>query len=127
MGHSEAEVRAWADRRGGMLEQLWRVVPILPTDYDDYGGRVERWGDPAEPDADCSCGCKYARFLERSGDWLVCCSPASPRFGLLTWEHQAGRGCFEPRPADEDDRDDDGDLDDYRLAELLGSNDLPVE
>jgi hypothetical protein len=33
MAHTEAEVRAWADRRDDMLQRLWRVVPILPTDY----------------------------------------------------------------------------------------------
>jgi hypothetical protein len=28
-------------------------------------------------------------------DWGVCTNPRGPRKGLLTWEHQAGYGCFE--------------------------------
>lgn len=101
MRHTEAEVRAWADRRDDMLQWLWRVVPILPTDYDTYGGRAVRWEDPDAIDADCSSGCRHARFLEGSGDWLVCLSPSSPRFGFLTWEHQAGRYCFEPEDTED--------------------------
>lgn len=41
---------------------------------------------------DCSCGCRFFENLQNSGDWGVCLSPASPRAGLLTWEHM---GCFE--------------------------------
>lgn len=102
MTHTEAEVRAWADRRDDMLQRLWRVVPILPTDYDDYGGEAARWDHPRAIDADCSSGCRFARFLEGSGDWLVCLNPDAPRFGLLTWEHQAGRFCFVPEQAEGD-------------------------
>lgn len=73
-------------------DPLWSVVKILPTDYAGYGGEV-----PEEKKAgDCSSGCRWAAYLEQSGDWLVCTKPRSPRFGLLTWEHQAGGdGCFE--------------------------------
>lgn len=101
MAHTEAEVRAWADRRDDMLQRLWRVVPVLPTDYDGYGGAVERWGDAHQSDADCSSGCRFARFLDGSGDWLVCLNPDAARFGLLTWEHQAGRGCFVPEESED--------------------------
>lgn len=75
---------------------LWTILTRLPTDYTDYGGEVERWADNgAYPD--CSCGCKYFLPLEGdlSSDWGVCGNPSSPRAGLLTWEHQTGRGCFE--------------------------------
>lgn len=87
-------------------DPLWSVVNVLPTDYAGYGGEV-----PEEEKAgDCSCGCRWAAYLEQSGDWLVCTKPRwaqlphrsrawlsqfSPRLGELTWEHQAGHGCFE--------------------------------
>jgi hypothetical protein len=76
-------------------DPLWKALTVLDTDYSDYGGRVVRWQDPDEPDGDCSSGCRWARYLDGSGDWLVCNKPDGPRFGMLTWEHQAGRGCFE--------------------------------
>lgn len=72
-------------------DPFWRKVTTLPTDYVGYGGQV-----PEETKADdCSVGCRWARYLEGDGDWLVCANPDGPRLGLLTWEHQAGRGCFE--------------------------------
>jgi hypothetical protein len=75
---------------------LFERRTILPTDYADYGGKIERWkGDG--PHGDCSCGCRWARWLAGGlgGDWCVCARPDGPRFGLLTFEHQAGHGCFE--------------------------------
>jgi hypothetical protein len=81
---------------------LWAFLTRLKSDYSDYGGEVERWADPNENDADCSSGCRFACYLEGSGDWLVCANPASPRAGLLTWEHQAGRGCWVPEPDEEE-------------------------
>ena len=80
---------------------LWQVVRVLPTDYSDYGGMVERWADETLDYPDCSSGCKYWRplhDLERDsadGDWGVCLNKNSLRAGLLTWEHQTGRDCFE--------------------------------
>lgn len=68
---------------------------VLPTDYTEYGGTVERWrGEP--PHGDCSTGCIWARWLEGDlgSDWCVCARPDGPRFGLLTFEHQAGK-CFQ--------------------------------
>lgn len=74
----------------------WNIVKRLPTDYTDYGGEVERWAD-GDNYPDCSCGCKW--FLPLDGDlgydWGVCGNPNAPRAGLLTFEHQTGRGCFE--------------------------------
>jgi hypothetical protein len=35
-------------------DHLWQVVQILPTDYADYGGSVERWADSTENYPDCS-------------------------------------------------------------------------
>lgn len=82
------------------------MVLVLPTDYQDYGGTIERWADDRLAYPDCSGGCIHFRplFTEQSPffdfDWGVCASPTSPRAGLLTFEHQAGVGCYEA-PADE--------------------------
>ena len=77
---------------------LWGVVRRLPTDYSDFGGDVVRWAD-GDNYPDCSSGCRWARWLKGAlgSDWCVCANPASPRAGLLTFEHQAGRGCFEAK------------------------------
>lgn len=76
---------------------LFKCLRVLPTDYDSYGGEVERWKDPGLAYPDCSCGCRH--FLPLAGalgsDWGVCSRKDSPRAGFLTWEHQAGFGCFE--------------------------------
>lgn len=76
---------------------LWKVVKSLPTDYKEYGGKVERWEQNDKSYPDCSCGCKH--FVVLNGklgtDWGVCAKPNSPRAGLLTWEHQTGVDCFE--------------------------------
>jgi hypothetical protein len=79
---------------------LFERRTILPTDYADYGGKIVRWQmDDDDPHADCSCGCMWARWLRGplGGDWCVCAKPDGPRFGLLTFEHQAGHGCFEAK------------------------------
>ena len=77
-------------------EKLFGILKRLPTDYSDYGGEVERWADGNDY-PDCSCGCKW--FLPLDGelgwDWGVCAKIGAPRAGLLTFEHQTGRGCFE--------------------------------
>jgi hypothetical protein len=71
-------------------------VKVLPSDYTDYGGEVVRWADRQDY-PDCSCGCKW--FLPLDGelgfDYGVCANKKSPRLGLLTFEHQTGKGCFE--------------------------------
>jgi len=74
-------------------DPLWSVVKVLASDYSDYGGRVERGADDFLPYPDCSEGCRYWRALDNS--WGVCANPGAPRAGLLTWEHQAGFGCFD--------------------------------
>lgn len=70
---------------------LWTLCRKLPPDFTPYG---ERDRATAEPSADCSCGCRH--FIPLAGklgnDWGVCANPASPRGGLLTFEHQ---GCPE--------------------------------
>lgn len=75
---------------------LKRVVRAIPSDYTDYGGEVVRWSDGQAAYPDCSCGCVWAEWLEGvlGMDWCVCTNPDSPRAGLLTFEHQAGFGCF---------------------------------
>lgn len=70
----------------------WSIIKVLPTDYKDYGGEVERWAD-GDDYPDCSCGCKWFQSLDE--DWGVCVKPGAPRAGLLTWEHQAGKDCYE--------------------------------
>lgn len=87
-------------------DRLHAIKPILPTDYTDYGGEVERWADNELGYPDCSHGCRWALWVEMpdgsKGDWLVCTNPTAPRKGLLTWEHQAGFECYE----DEDELSD---------------------
>jgi hypothetical protein len=74
-------------------EHLFQIAQMLPTDYQPYGqlGR-ESFGD-------CSCGCRWYHVLagRLGSDWGICANPASPRSGLLTFEHQ---GCsrFEDDP-----------------------------
>lgn len=106
-------VRA-ARRTYGRLGLVGKLVPInhkhllslvkrLPQDW-------EPWGAVKEEDVggyiDCSHGCRWYAELDGDlgGDWGVCCSPVSHRCGLLTFEHQAGYGCFEHG----DDTDEDG-------------------
>ena len=76
---------------------LFACLRVLPTDYDAYGGEVKRWSDPDVDYPDCSRGCKFFVPLadELRYDWGVCSKSGAPRAGLLTWEHQAGFGCFE--------------------------------
>ena len=83
-------------------ELLLSITKRLPTDYTDYGGKVERWQHPEEFYPDCSSGCRHYRRLTsgleegvEDADWGVCTNPRSPRAGLLTFEHQAGQGCYE--------------------------------
>lgn len=80
-----------------MEKNLSRSLKKLPTDYSDYGGDIKRWQDPEQDYPDCSRGCKFFAPLAEpfSSDWGVCANPEGPRAGLLTWEHQAGFGCFE--------------------------------
>jgi hypothetical protein len=78
----------------------WQVLKILPTDYLDHGGKIERWKLIELDYPDCSYGCKWWAPLYNKtydgvdGDWGVCTNPSGPRAGLLTWEHQAGFNCF---------------------------------
>lgn len=72
---------------------LWKIVKILPTDYKDYGGEIDRWADNKEAYPDCASGCRHWWALD--ADWGVCRNPRSARAGLLTWEHQAGHQCWE--------------------------------
>jgi len=78
---------------------LLSIVPRLPTDYSDYGGEVVRWAEDDAAYPDCSCGCLWAAWLSGTlgGDWCVCTNPQAPRRGLLTFEHQTGKDCFEPK------------------------------
>jgi hypothetical protein len=75
-------------------------LKVLPTDYFEYGGQVERWKDKTRDYPDCSFGCKH--FVKNSenrdslgNNWGTCANPKSPRNGLLTLDHMAGYGCFE--------------------------------
>ena len=68
-------------------DELWAICKKLPTDFEPYGTRSRQIGGP-----DCSCGCSWYHTLIGGArlDWGVCVNPASPRAGLLTFEHQ---GC----------------------------------
>ena len=37
----------------------WDILKILPSDYTEYGGEIERWTDVTLGYPDCSCGCKW--------------------------------------------------------------------
>jgi hypothetical protein len=89
-------------------QALLAICRRLPTDYTDYGGTVERWADDEVAYPDCSCGCRWAEWLLKplGFDWCVCTNPASPRAGLLTFEHMAGVDCFEDDPAAAENDDD---------------------
>jgi hypothetical protein len=67
-------------------EQLWQIAIKLPTDYEPYG-QMKR-----DALGNCSGSCRWFHKLAglRGQDWGVCANPASPRAGLLTFEHQ---GC----------------------------------
>jgi len=80
-----------------MHTDLLDAVTCLPTDYTPWGA-VERWSDANAHYPDCSSGCKHACALqgELGYDWVVCTNIKSARFGKLTFEHQAGVGCYEP-------------------------------
>lgn len=86
------------------MANLFEVLKILPTDYAEYGGEVKRWESSELNYPDCSCGCAFFVTLERphSSDWGVCAKKGAPRAGMLTWEHQAGFGCFEPEEENDD-------------------------
>lgn len=75
-----------------MIKIDWASVKRLPTDYSDYGGDVKRWENPNEDYPDCASGCRW--WIPLDSDWGVCNNSNSPRAGLLTFEHQAGKGCF---------------------------------
>jgi len=70
--------------------RLHRVVKKLPSDFTPYGREVR------DGKNDCSCGCRYYYTMAPplQQDWGVCVNPASPRAGMLTFEHQ-GCGRFE--------------------------------
>jgi hypothetical protein len=80
-------------------EHLLRILVSRPTDYMEYGGEIDRWASEDEAYPDCSGGCIWAAWLsgELGSDWCVCTKPDAPRTGLLTFEHQAGKGCFEAK------------------------------
>jgi len=69
-------------------EHLLQITKALPTDVVPWGQtEVGTYGD-------CSCGCRWYHVLagRLGSDWGICANPASPRSGLLTFEHQ---GCPE--------------------------------
>ena len=77
-------------------ERLYAIRTVLPTDYAWHGGGVERWSNPDVDYPDCGTGCAYAIPVQGKlgSDWVVCGNEKGPRYGLLTFEHQAGFGCF---------------------------------
>ncbi|NBW57713.1 hypothetical protein EBR43_08010 [bacterium] len=77
-------------------DKLIEKTVRLNSDYHPFG-ELDRWKNEEENYPDCSMGCKHYRTLqgELGADWGVCVKITSPRFGLLTFEHQAGKDCFE--------------------------------
>jgi hypothetical protein len=82
------------------INLLYDLCKKLDTDYAEHGGRISRDLDPDYDYYDCSCGCKFFIPLHNETykgpdfDFGVCSNPKSKRCGLLTFEHQAGYGCF---------------------------------
>ena len=80
---------------------LFDACKILHSDYIEYGGKIQKYLDRDYDYADCSCGCKFFKPLHDKEsnsedlDFGVCINKKSNRYGLLTFEHQAGYGCFE--------------------------------
>jgi len=81
-----------SDLHNLLIERVTR----LESDYQPFG-KVERWEKEDEEYPDCSMGCKHYKTLsgELGADWGVCVNPNSRRFAFLTFEHQAGKDCFE--------------------------------
>jgi hypothetical protein len=94
----------WARQPDTRHAALAMACRILPTDYHFFGGDVVRWRSENAVHADCSGGCRWWHPLHDpdsgwgDGDWGVCGNPRSRRCGMLTFEHQAGFGCFECEP-----------------------------
>lgn len=98
-------------------EALVEIVKKLPSDFEPWGvrSREDHYG------GDCSSGCRWYVRLEPSLqlDWGICRNPASPRCGLLTFEHQGCRQ-FEVEEGHERDDDDPGpDNKNRRSAEVI--------
>ena len=68
---------------------LLEVMRRLPSDFAPWGERSRE----TDFGPDCSGGCRWYVRLEPGlqFDWGVCRNPASPRCGLLTFEHQGCR------------------------------------
>jgi hypothetical protein len=83
---------------------LFEACKPLHSDYLEFGGKIKRFVDPDYDYLDCSCGCIYFQRLHDSEnndydlDFGVCLNKKSNRQGLLTFEHQAGYGCFQAEP-----------------------------
>lgn len=83
------------------MNKLLDACKILDSDYSDFGGKIERFRGSSFDYPDCSCGCNYFAPLfneehqSKDFDFGVCINPKSKRYGLLTFEHQAGFGCFD--------------------------------
>jgi hypothetical protein len=83
-------------------DDLWRACQHLPEDYAPWG-QADREQAAEHGRLDCSSGCRWYVPLQYpySMDWGSCCSPTSPRKGLLTFEHQGGSTCFEANDQDD--------------------------
>ncbi len=85
---AEAEAGQALNPSRGSNDRLWTVCKSLPTDFEPWGTHSRS----SPPFGDCSSECRY--FTKLAGalgqDWGVCVNGASPRAGLLTFEHQ---GC----------------------------------
>jgi len=87
-------------RKKSCGNDLLNLCKVLDTDYIEYGGKITRADDKCFY-FDCSAGCKHFIPLydktscDMNLDFGVCTNAKSKRCGLLTFEHQAGFGCFE--------------------------------
>jgi hypothetical protein len=70
-------------------DALLEIVKKLPSDFQPWGARSRE----DDYGGDCSSGCRWYVRLEPGlqPDWGICRNAASPRSGLLTFEHQGCR------------------------------------
>jgi len=76
-----------------MNNHFLNILIRLDTDYTDYGGKVVRYSDVESNFPDCASGCRW--FNRIDDDYGICTKPNAPRAGMLTYQHQAGYGCYE--------------------------------
>jgi hypothetical protein len=79
-----------------LLSDLQDIVIVLPTDYTEFGGEIDRYRFIDVSCSDCT-NCLFFETLASANEWGICAKPDSNRAGLLTHANQAGFKCFTPK------------------------------